>query len=185
MSDVEDPKREKLLDEVTWDIARSIRYHMRRENFFDLLHRWNNGLSIIFGSAAFIAILDVFPVWVGLASVAGVTIINTLDLVFGFSTNARLHSDLRKRFIKLERAISLEDSPDMVFLRNIKSKILKIETDEPPVKRCLDTICHNDICHAFGYEERIEIPWFHRMTAQIINRDCTNYKRVNCSSSDN
>ena len=47
---------------------------------------------------------------------------------------------------------------------------LSIEAEEPPVKRILDVICHNDLARSMGLdrEEMWRVKWYQRWVAQFV-----------------
>lgn len=178
-SDTDAPS-EKEIHNLWCDITRSSRYHMLRMGYYDLWHRSINGLSILFGSATFVMLIAQWDQLIGLGSLFLLTALNTADLVFGFANKARLHSDLRRRFIRVQSEVETNDITRDLY-RSIKRDILEIEADEPTVLRALDTTCHNHVCKALGpdYEDDIcLIPWWMRATKQLISWDCTNLETI-------
>jgi hypothetical protein len=84
---------------------------------------------------------------------AGITaILSAVNLVFDTKGNARLHHDLARDFIAVEKTlINPELTPDQ--LAEAEAKRLDIEAEEPPVLKVLDLTCHNDLLKAMGYEK--------------------------------
>ena len=62
-----------------------------------------------------------------------VGILSGIDLVFGVNAKAREHSDLRRRFIELEKEIVGVIEPTANDIRLWQQKRLTIEADEPAV----------------------------------------------------
>ena len=152
---------------------RSARYHMRREAFFDSWHKFSSALSVIFGSAAVGALLSdlVANRW-ALIAAAIVSVFSAIDLIVGSATKARLHNDLRRRWLALEcKLISADNTPATIAA--LRKEYLMIEADEPPVLRALDTICHCDLLQAEGYSaDECRYPtlrFYQRWTAHFIN----------------
>lgn len=178
MSSEIEPEIKKELNDLQYDIGRSSRYHMLRSAYFESLYRWNNGLSIISGSAAFISLIEMGNANVALIAISIITLSNTLSLVFDISTKARLHGDLRRKFLALEKLLLTDEKPDINLVKKLKGEILSVEAEEPNTMRALDAVAHNHFCHAFGAESsKLVIPWYIRISAQIINWDCTNLKK--------
>lgn len=151
-------------------VRRSIRYHMRRRRFFE---RWNmttNALSVIFGSTA---IGGVVKGWEALAIVSGaiVTFFSAVNLVVGTVRMARLHEDLAKKFVDLEKELVLAGEYDEAAYRAFGAKRLEAERDEPPVLRVLDSVCHNELLRAMGYDRSqfVKIEWYQRLLAQFVD----------------
>jgi hypothetical protein len=156
--------------ELLFGVRRSIRYHTRRRRFFE---RWNvvtNALAVIFGSAT---IGGVVKGWDALAIAAGaiVTFFSAINLVVGTVRMARLHEDLGKRFVDLEKELVLAGEYDEQAYRGFCAKRLEAERDEPPVLRVLDSICHNELLRAMGYDRSqfVEIAWYQRLLAQFVD----------------
>lgn len=83
---------------------------------------------------------------------AAVAVIAALDLVVGTARKARLHDDLARRFIMIEKAMVLVEEPDAALVRKYTAERLEIEADEPPVYRVLDVLCRNELMRAMGYK---------------------------------
>jgi len=151
-------------------VRRSVRYHMRRACFFDLLHSSTNAIGVIAGSAAVMTVISNYKeVAVGAAIL--VTIMSALDLVVGTARMARLHNDLAKDFIRLEREIVLVELASEQQLRVFSARRLEIEVEEPPVMRTLDRLCHNEQLRAEGFasDKMVFVPLHHRILAQFIS----------------
>lgn len=140
--------------DLLFGVRRSIRYHARRRMFFDRFRQLTSAFGVILGSATVFTLLnEMDPLYPALAA-ALVTIFFTIDLVVGTGPAARLHNDLNRRFIDLERQMELEEIPiDGHALARYKAYRLEIEADEPPVHRVLDMMCHNELLRAMGYEK--------------------------------
>jgi hypothetical protein len=156
--------------DLLFGVRRSIRYHTRRRRFFD---RWNlvtNALAVIFGSTT---IGGVVKGWDTLAITAGaiVTFFSAVNLVVGTVRMARLHEDLAKKFVDLEKELVLAGEHDEQAHRGFCAKRLEVERDEPPVLRVLDSICHNELLRAMGYDRShyVEITWYQRLLAQFVD----------------
>jgi hypothetical protein len=106
-----------------------------------------------------------------LAASAFVTVVSTFDLVLGTTMKARLHADLARRFLDLERAMTLIKEPTADDLRKYTAQRLLIEADEPPILRVLDVLCHNELMLALGHtrHELCHVPWYQRLLAPCIS----------------
>ncbi len=141
-------------DDLLFGVRRSVRYHDRRVSFYDRSHNLVLFLVLIGGSSAVVTFTAEFaqgwPIWTSLLPAALVSALAGLDLVIGSARKARKHDILKYRFIALEARMiaagSLDETqPDWLTER------LMIESEEPPVLRVLDTICHNDLMRSMGY----------------------------------
>lgn len=161
------------LHDLLFGVRRSIRYHVRRRMFFDRLNLTASAVSVIFGSAAMVAMLnDLGRGWVT-AAAAVVTVFATINLVVGSARMARLHADLARRFVELEQQIVLADAAAASAVSRFTATRLGIEAEEPPVLRVLDSLCHNELMRAMGYPSGslLRIRWHQRLLAQIVDVD--------------
>ena len=100
-----------------------------------------------------------------------ITVLNAFALVFGFSDKARLHADLRRRFIDLETLANQgEDTQEK--LEEIQAIRNQIEADEPPTKRIVAQLCAIAIYRSRGDEDmaaRYKIPFLKQVFGHYYN----------------
>jgi hypothetical protein len=82
-----------------------------------------------------------------------VAVFGAIDLVFDAPQFARLHKDLARRFIALEKEIVILPTLTEDEIRRFTADRLEIEADEPPVLRILNVVCHNELMRAMGYPD--------------------------------
>jgi hypothetical protein len=162
--------KEGELHDLLFGIRRSIRYHNRRRRFFDGFDKFVKILSVIGGSAAVAAIVGKIP-WLAITLTTSIAILSAINLVVGPAQAARLHAELAKRFAKLEHDIVRAENCDLDAPNKLVAERLLIESDEPPIMRVLDTICHNELCEAMGYDacESYSVGWFQALLAHVID----------------
>jgi len=163
---------EEDIHKLLFDVRRSIRYHIRRRSFYDRFNLIVNAISVVMGSATVYGILKAQSQDIALTAAAAVTILSSINLVVGSVRQARLHNDLAKRFIVLEKKITTSTSKDTEKLAEWTSERLDIETEEPPVLHVLNCICHNELIRAtggYGSEHLAKIAWYQRLFASIID----------------
>lgn len=125
-----------------------------------------SGASVLFGSAAAVNLLTQGGVVITLSAALLVTLLSTVDLIVGTAAMARLHSDLRRRFLELEVTIRCANEPiGKADIDSWTRERLKIETDEPPVYVALDVQCENEMARAHGSPPRARLPWWQSVTA--------------------
>lgn len=163
-------------DSLLFDVRRSVRYHERRRNFYETWNLTTSALSLLFGSAAIYLVLKDHETLTVIAA-AVVAVASTVDLVVNTSRMAHLHSDLCRRFIELEKTMVLHANRTTDDYNRIWAARLDIEKDEPPIKRIVDIICHNELVFAGGYDESCyqPIPLYKRLSAHCFN---WNYRPV-------
>jgi len=151
-----------------WGVRRSIRYHDRRIVWFDRIHRVGRFITLAAGGSAAATILKERENW-SLVLALTCAFFSALDLAFDVSANARKHGTLKMRFVDLEREINLigYESLTAEQVRRFSARRSEIERDEPPILRCLDTLCHNELCRADGIHDRIAVLWWQRFLAHV------------------
>ena len=144
---------------LLFDVRRSVRYHDKREGFFLAVRNTTDFVVFILGSAAALIITQTifsdWPIW-GKAIVPLTAAVCTgITLVLQVGAKALAHNSLKRRFIALEqKLIACHRNPTAERMDELQMERLSIETDEPPIKRVLDTICHNELIHAMGSDHR-------------------------------
>lgn len=149
--------------EILSDIRRSVRYHDHRRRFYLNLRSMISFFTIIAGSAAVAAAFAASAIqllqWVPGAFVA---VLAAIDLVVGTVEKATLHTDLYRRFIRLEKRMLDLGSQSSEFLNLIESEQLDIEMEEPPVYHALNRSCQNELLRSEGRPELfLPLSWFH------------------------
>jgi hypothetical protein len=154
--------------ELWWGVRRSIRYHDRRIVWFDSIHRVGRFITLVAGGSAAATILKQHEGWSLLLTLT-CAFFSALDLAFDVSANARKHCALKMRFVDLEREVNLKGYENLTDeqVRLFCTRRSEIERDEPPILRCLDTLCHNELCRADGIPDRIAILWWQRFLAHV------------------
>ena len=131
-------------------VRRSVRYHLRRRGFFERVR----GAAILGIAASAMAALGWAPV-----AAAAILALALLGLAADSTRKARRHGDLARRFIALERRlVEIGAAPTRAALVESIRERLDIEADEPPIRRILDTLCHNELWRAMGYPESEMVP---------------------------
>lgn len=156
-------------NDMLFGVRRSVRYHMRRQAFFDRLDQFSNMMSVILGSAAIYGVMEQSAKALAIAASALVTILASINLVIGSSSRARAHSDFMRRYVELEKAMLAPRSEECLI--KVASARLTIEAEEPPVLHVLNCICHNETMRAMGYkkEQLAKIGWFQRLVSQLFD----------------
>ena len=161
-----------LADELfalLFGVRRSVRYHMRRQLFFDRVSTTSAAVAVAFASGTvLVRVAQPDSIWVLVAAtVSAVT--QALLLTLQPSQKARKHNDLARDFISLETQIATRQAClTTTILGEFMAKRLMIEAGEPPVARILDVICHNDLLMAYGQDdEKKPISWLQRLTANL------------------
>lgn len=145
---------DKQVKDLTFNIERSIRYHSRRQAFFETFDTVVNTTNLILGSSAVAGLVtDRLEDWfVGVLS-AGVAIVSFINIAMRSSAKSSLHAQLQQRYIDLLKLILRLDPTNETCgpgLKRCIEKRLDIERDEPPIYRVVDILAHNDQVRAQG-----------------------------------
>lgn len=159
------------IHELTCHLQRSVRYHRARERFFEWWSNVFSVVSLLAGSSVVVSLLAAAPAWVAMASGATVAGMQALELVFRLSGRARDHNGFASEFLALERILVEKDVVTEADLRAMKAEILTIEAREPPVKRYLDVICHNQVAVSIGSDDIEKLTPWQRWFAQYLSGD--------------
>lgn len=170
---------------LRWGVSRSIRYHERREAFFESADAIVNVLNLLSGSAAVVGLLRAWSGTFLLVPAALVAFISFINLTMRSSQMASLHAGLKQRFVDLLRQIIESPSINADHLRHFKAARLAIEKDEPTIYRVVDCLAYNEMLCAEGYSLAenddckyfIEIPAYMRLSANLIRWDTS---RLSC-----
>ena len=169
--------------ELLFDVCRSMRYHSRRQAFFENCDRWSDFLILLLGAGTAAAALvqqnnQILILFVGPV----VAFISGLKRAFDFGVKAGRHAQFVKDFTRLEKRLRADDSDETVAA--VTQEQLEIEAGEPPVKRALDVLCHNALLAATGYDDKtrqqygIKVGWFRRLTANLFSWANTDWQKV-------
>ncbi|NCT71482.1 MAG: hypothetical protein GXC75_11090 [Xanthomonadaceae bacterium] len=171
--------RAEELRHVGWAIDASVRYHERRQAFYERTDSLVNALNLIIGSGAVLAIIQSAPSWVVVVSSATVAILSLINLTMRSSAMASLHAQLKQRYIgvlirleKLEGPKVSEESFRKE-LRRLREARLLIEVEEPTIFRVVHVLAHNELLMAQGYDNSHmwHVPWYKALSANWIRWD--------------
>ena len=154
---------------LLFGIRRSIRYHSRRQAFYESTDRWTSFVLLILGSGSVALTLQGHSSLL-LAAGTLVALISGLKLVFAVGQKASRHALLVRDFTRIERKLVADTSAEAVKSAGLER--LEIEATEPPVLRVLDVICHNELLRAMGYDdprERVKVSGFQRIAANFFD----------------
>ena len=135
-----------------FDVLRSMRYHRKRQRFFEFQHLWATFFGVVLGSGAFIAISanSKSAGWIALGS----ALISALTLVVRPSERARRHADLHDKFSDLAKQLNVRRALTDVELEKIIEARCDIEKTESPHLRSLNEICYYETAMALGVDAK-------------------------------
>ena len=157
---------------LLFSVRRGVRYHRRREEFFEMCHGTGAFITAIAGSTGAVALFtskfpEAAPWLVVVAAVGG-----GAELVFRFGARAKRHSDLARDFAELERDISRRGADVTVEeLVAFRDRRLEIQSHEPKILNVLNVICDDEVSIAMrvGEEHLSNVRWYQRYCAQFID----------------
>ncbi len=156
------------LDELKFDVDRSVRYHMRRRSHYDRWHRIILFGIILLGSAS----VAQFSQTVKIGGIPGTVIwgllaaiLAALDLVVGFSNRARDHEILYRDFTKLLSTITSTRNPTWDQVSEWEKRWLDLSVEEQPIFWAVEASCYNEATIALGRQHHglVKLSRFHRL----------------------
>lgn len=167
-------------DNLRFNVLRNALYHTARRRHFEAGNRAFNFLVIILGAAAIsdlFTALNLDPRWIG----ASVAVIGALQLVIDFGGKARDHQMLQRAYYELLAEIERETMPALEQIAHWQAQQTTIAADEPPTLRAIDAKAYNDALDSidtFRQDQRLRIPFHHRLLGNLIAFDGHNYKKL-------
>ncbi|WP_316195803.1 MULTISPECIES: hypothetical protein [unclassified Bradyrhizobium] len=139
-------------------VERSRRYHAKMQAFYDGCYNLTRVATALTGTASFFSLISggagtTIAKWLtGIVAAAA-----TFDQVFRFNRKARAHEALARRFTELSSKLAgWEPVPQN--LKRARTERLRIERDEPPVKRLIDLLAQNEEVRARGISKDHCVP---------------------------
>ena len=142
-----------------------VRYHRRRQRFFDLIDKGTKGVTLILGASLFgkhLATLN----WVA----TGISALGLMALVFGYGDRKQTHKELAEQAGKLaadiEQLPAFELSPKQTAAWT--AEYVRLCAKAPPPLKTLSLICEREQSTADGYPEHVpQAPWLRRVLADF------------------
>lgn len=141
-----------------FSVERCRRYHAKMQAYYDGCYNLTRVATALTGTASFFSLIsggagtEIAKWLTGIVAAAA-----TFDQVFRFNRKARIHEALARRFTDLSSKIaSWEPVPQN--LRKARAERLRIEKDEPPVKRLIDLHSQNEEVRARGISDEHCVP---------------------------
>ncbi len=125
-------------------------------SFYGAWRDWMRIITAIAGSGAFVLIKAKIEVWAELLS-AFVALWAVVDIIVSPDKKGERHSRLCEQFTRLAERIARSQRTQEAYDENLAAR-LRIERDEPPVKRLVDLQTRNDECRARDFPPDDEVP---------------------------
>ena len=155
--------------DLLFGVRVSHRYHERRWQFFLSCNRVVAFLTVLFSTTGAVALLFVDAPWAWVPVVV-VAVLGLVDLVWGSANKVAVHAVFKRDFVRLERRMLVSECSEET-LKEMLSERLLLESEEPPTKRNLARLAHNDVLRSMGYspDHKLRIPRLGRLFAHIVN----------------
>jgi hypothetical protein len=147
-------------------VQRAARYHRRRQAFHDAWNNATNGAGILLGAGMVVALVKDADA-LAIAAAVVITVLSTFNVVWGTSRRARLHDDLHRRYVELEKTWPAAGPIDAPACRAARARRLAIEADEPPTMFVVSVLSHNDVARATGAGDCFAVPLWQRWLAHF------------------
>lgn len=171
---IEREKMEEKQHKLLFAVRKSVRYHSLRKKFFDGLGKFITCFGLVAGMATVATLLGTVSKIVPLVLSALASVASAINLVVGCAESARRHGEFGRDFNELElEIVKAGENPTHDKLIELVSRRLEIEANEPTKLVVLDTLCHNEILRAMGYDKSHDIPttWPQRCFAHYCDID--------------
>lgn len=136
-----------------------VRYHRRRQRFFDLVDKGSKAMTLILGASLFgkhLASLN----WVA----TGISALGLMALVFGYGDRKQLHKELAEQAAGLAAAI--EELPARALTTEAvaawAAQFARLCAKAPPALKTLTLLCEREQSIADGHADHVLAPAFWR-----------------------
>ncbi len=154
--------------DVQFAVKRSARYHSDMRRFYGLVRDIVLFISVVFSTYGVYSLIAEGP-FAAMAMLV-VAIAAASSLVFRVSDKAMLHQSLYEDFVRLDKKMSRCSEHSIESARIFQIQRLEIELQEPPVRRVLNMMKHNDVCLSLGRVDHIlRIRWYQRMLSRMAD----------------
>ncbi|MCK1693844.1 hypothetical protein [Bradyrhizobium sp. 144] len=142
--------------DVCFSVEKSRRYHAKMQAYYDWCYNLTRAATALTGTASFFTLLaggtEIAKYLTAIVAAAA-----SLDSVFRFNRKARVHEGLSRRFTELSAKIAGWESVPQN-LKKARAERLRIEKDEPPVRRLIDLQAQNEETRARDIPEEHCVP---------------------------
>ncbi|WP_265283506.1 hypothetical protein [Verminephrobacter aporrectodeae] len=164
------------LDEVAWDKRCGVlhkawvqlRYHRRRQRFFDLADKLTKSLTVLLGFSLLAPSLKDLQPLVGLA----ISSLGLLALAFEYGDRQRLHKELAEQAAALVGAIEQVPAGELTpaCTASWAADHALLCAKAPPPLKTLSILCEREQATSVGYPEHVPLPhWYQRVVANFIS----------------
>lgn len=143
-----------------------VRYHRRRQRFFDLLDKLTKSFTVLLGASLLGQELKTFLPYVASA----ISALGLLALVFGYGDRKQAHKELAEQAANLIAAIEVVPAGQLNAGGTAQwgAEYARLCAKTPPPLKTLMLICEREQSAADGYPEHVPLqPWYKRWAADL------------------
>lgn len=145
-----------------------VRYHRRRQRFFDLADKLTKALTVVLGASLMGRyVADALP-----AVSTAITSLGLLALIFGYGDRKQQHKDLAEQAAGLVRAIELVPVAGLNAERVAAwtAEYAQLCAKSPPPLKTLSLVCEREQAVADGHPNHVPAPsWWRRLVADFVS----------------
>lgn len=145
-----------------------VRYHRRRQRFFDLLDKSIKSLTIVLGASLLgQALRDYLPLLA-----LGISALGLLSLVFGYGDRKQQHKELAEQAANLVASIEEVPAGELTPTKTASwnAEYARLCAKAPPPLKTLSIICEHEQASAEGHEGHVQLPCLaRRVCADFIS----------------
>jgi len=136
-----------------------VRYHRRRQRFFDLVDKGSKAVTLVLGASLFgkhLASLN----WVA----TGISAVGLMALVFGYGDRKQLHKELAEQAAGLAAVIEERPAP-CLSVEDVAAwagQYARFCAKAPPPLKTLTMLCEREQSAAEGHDKHVKKPAFWR-----------------------
>lgn len=143
-----------------------VRYHRRRQRFFDLLDKVTKSVTVILGASLMGQYFKGYLPWLATA----ITSLGLLALVFGYGDRKQAHKELAEQAAKLVAEIEEVPGDTLSFERTAawSADFARLVAKSPPPLKTLTLICEREQALAEGHQKHVkQMPFYLRLFADF------------------
>ncbi|MBS3912747.1 MAG: hypothetical protein KGZ70_13150 [Hydrogenophaga sp.] len=146
-----------------------VRYHRRRQRFFDLLDKLTKSATVVLGASLMGQHLYSLLPWLA----TSITALGLLALVFGYGDRKQTHKELAEQAAGIVADIVAVPVADLDFKKTAHwdSAYARLVAKAPPPLKTLMLICEKEQSNADGHHTLPHFPklrWYRRWLAQFF-----------------
>lgn len=144
-----------------------VRYHRRRQRFFDLLDKLTKSVTVVLGASLMGQFFVGFLPWLATA----ITCLGLLALVFGYGDRKQTHKELAEQAAKLVADIECVTVAQLSFERTAgwAADYARLVAKAPPPLKSLTLVCEREQAAYEGHGTHVpKVPFFKWLVSDFV-----------------